>query len=376
MFIWIWQLEAQVNKYGGINGLISKLKTLGISDVCIKYHEGSSAVGGGIDYRTAFLQYKGNFKSAGFRVGAWGYNYFNAIALEAGLINESLDNADYYMFDPEVDVSGKTVQAKEVCEIIRTAHPNSIIGYSSFPIVSLHEDIPYSVFNQYCDFASPQCYWGEMEWPIGNCITQTLQTYKANGLNKPVYPSIQSYGCDSASYNAFKAYNFSYSGIYSLDAMDLAGAIYTSGNQQASVVPTPNNDTGSDTVKIIQQQLNMLIKVNLTIDGIPGPLTIQAIKTLQSMLGLTVDGVWGINTIEAITQILDRPLDSIPALHLEYATRYIQDRVGGTINGVYNAITANNVTKWQATHGTPAQRLLADGEVGPETWGRLLDESL
>lgn len=219
--MWIWHLEDEVEAYGGIDNLISKLKSLGINNVCIKYHEGSSPTGGGTPYRDDFLKYVQNFKNAGFKVGTWGYNYFNDIQSESNLIIEALNNSDYYVFDPEVDVSGKEEQAEEVCSLVRSQCPNAVIGYSSFPIASYHQDIPYSVFNKYCDFAAPQCYWGEMQWSVTSCMDRMIQDYKDYGLDKPIYPLIQTYNVNYSDYTSYLTYKFKNTGLWSFD--DIGG---------------------------------------------------------------------------------------------------------------------------------------------------------
>lgn len=220
MFLWIWQLQHQIRKYGDVDSLIAKLKALGVNDVCIKYHEGSSSIGGGINFKMDFLSYVGKFKKSGFRVGTWGYNCFNNIHEEANLIIEALNNSDYYVFDLEVDAAGKKAQAEKVCQIVRNTHPNGIIGYSSFPIISLHQDIPYSIFNKYCDFASPQCYWGEMQWSLDRCIDKMILDYKTYGLDKPIYPSIQTYTINYNDFISYLTYKFKKTGLWSLDQMD------------------------------------------------------------------------------------------------------------------------------------------------------------
>lgn len=219
-FAWIWQLQDQVDKYGGIDNFISKLKSLGISNVCIKYHEGSSPSGGGIAFKDDFLKYVKNFKDAGFTVGTWGYNYFNYPEAEADLIVDALDNSDYYIFDPEVDVAGKTDQAEQVCQLVRSKKPNAVIGYSSFPIATYHEDIPYSVFNKYCDFAAPQCYWGEMQWSMKDAVDTMLSSYKELGLDKPIYPVIQTYNMDYNDLIDYLNYKFDCTGLWSVDDWD------------------------------------------------------------------------------------------------------------------------------------------------------------
>lgn len=230
-FIWIWQLQSDIDKYGGIDNLISKLKALGINNVCIKYHEGSDPIGGGVNYREAFLKYVKNFKDAGFKVGTWGYNYFNHIPEESNLIIEALSKSDYYIFDVEDTVSGKAAEAEQICKLVRGKYPKAILGYSSLPIISYHKDIPYSVFNKYCDFASPQCYWGEMQYSINKCIDDMQQNYKNYKLDKPLYPSIQTYKITPDDYKAYAKYGFKTTGGWSLDAMNSDFENFASNNK-------------------------------------------------------------------------------------------------------------------------------------------------
>lgn len=150
--------------------------------------------------------------------------------------------------------------------------------------------------------------------------------------------------------------------------------------QVASIpAPTPvqrpmsiNYDTN---IAGIQRALNKL-KIRddrgcaLVEDGIPGSCTLQALKKFQSMMGLEVDGVPGSCTWGAINQILSKPFDSVEAPHLEYATRYIQWRVGSTIDGDFGNYTALDVLHWQAVHVANSK---PDGIVGRNTWSAFLD---
>lgn len=217
MFLWIRQLQKQVNKFGSINALIDILKRLSISDVCIKYHEGSKFADEGINFKEAYMSYANDFKNAGFRVGTWGYNYFNNVADEINCIKSAIDNSDYYIYNPEVDVANENSAAEMVCSSIRNRYPDTIIGYSTFPIISYHENIPYLVFNKYCDFASPKCYWGEMKWNVDVCIDRTFKEYRKYNLDKPIYPSIQIYNVVYNDLARYIGYKFSYTGLWNLD---------------------------------------------------------------------------------------------------------------------------------------------------------------
>ena len=221
MFMWIWKIEEAIKKHGSIEAMILKLKELNILDVCIKYHEGSYAIAERINYRNDFLKYKSIFKKNGFTVGSFGYNYFNNIKAESNLIIDALNNSDYYIFHAEIDVRNKFSQTEEICKIIRIAHPKAKIGYSSFPIGSYHTDIPYEVFDRYCDFTSPRCYFYEMRWTVQKCMDTMIGDYRRLRLNKPIYPSIEAYKLTLEQREQFQRYGYSKFGLWYFDQIDL-----------------------------------------------------------------------------------------------------------------------------------------------------------
>ena len=57
-------------------------------------------------------------------------------------------------------------------------------------------------------------------------------------------------------------------------------------------------------VKTVQQALNQLGTAQLTVDGIYGPLTQQAVSAFQQANGLTVDGIVGPQTSQALNTAL------------------------------------------------------------------------
>ena len=186
--------------------------------------------------------------------------------------------------------------------------------------------------------------------------------FKNAGLTLPIYPSFEGYKIGD--YSAIKNHNIQYYGIWDFDELDSDCAAFISGG--TVVVNT------DQAVVTLQQNLNTLIKAALVVDGIQGPLTTAAVVKFQGIMGLSQDGIAGSKTNGAINQILARPLDGIPMPHYEYATRWIQWKVGAGIDGIYGAITASKVEQFQILCNNNYRANLAiDGIVGPMTWDAL-----
>jgi N-acetylmuramoyl-L-alanine amidase len=100
-------------------------------------------------------------------------------------------------------------------------------------------------------------------------------------------------------------------------------------------------------------------------DGIMGACTRDAVKRLQNVCGIDVDGKAGPQTWSVINAIFSRPFLKIGSIGI--AVRYLQYRVGTSYDGIFGWGTNRAVAIWQGQNG-----IIQDGEVGPETWNRLL----
>ncbi|APM39384.1 peptidoglycan-binding domain-containing protein [Clostridium kluyveri] len=337
-FIWIWQLQNEVNQYGSIEALISHLKSIGITNVCIKYHEGASYTGGGINFKNDYLKYYDAFKAARFAVGTWGYNYFNYPGTEANIIVEALQNSDYYIYDPEVDVSNKWTASANVCATVRRS-TNKLIGYSTFPIATYHQDIPYSVFNQYCDFTSPQIYWGELQWSAPKAIERTKSDYASLGLTLPIYPSIQTYGVTTDSYSTFKNYGFKFFGAWDLDEAD--NAFYSGLNGSTTALTKVTTDALKESIANLQYDCNLVHGTSLLVDGIAGT------KTLNTLNSYPIE----INSNNVVNQWLQQKL-----IQWGYLGK-------GNGTGYWTQACFQAITELQKNWGRST-----DGIIGKDTW--------
>jgi GH25 family lysozyme M1 (1,4-beta-N-acetylmuramidase) len=128
-------------------------------------------------------------------------------------------------------------------------------------------------------------------------------------------------------------------------------------------VPGPSGDPA---VKTYQQELNRLhIGAPLVVDGVRGPITINAIKLFQSICGIAIDGVYGSQSDGAYQAIVSKPM--LKQGSTGVAVRYIQYHLGCAIDGQFGAKTAAAVKGFQKASG-----LAADSIIGIQTWTKLI----
>jgi|GEM_PF-1530691 murein L,D-transpeptidase YcbB/YkuD len=128
----------------------------------------------------------------------------------------------------------------------------------------------------------------------------------------------------------------------------------------------PMASMSSNTIKIIQEQLNAVTNNNLVINGELDPCTIAGIRQLQTILGAPVTGIWDVNCVNCINQVYAKPLCGFP-YHQPIPTKIIQFRLGLQFTGVFDGNTENHVKARQASKG-----LVADGIFGTQSWNKLL----
>lgn len=140
---------------------------------------------------------------------------------------------------------------------------------------------------------------------------------------------------------------------------------------QTTAVPTSSPAPvfrGDPAVLALQQRLNRLgiPRPALVEDGVSGPKTRGAVRTLEQVAGIDVDsGIFGPQCERVASAIEARPT-------LQYgdrgqAARYLQYRLGIAVDGIFGHDTDVAARAYQSAHG-----LDADGIVGPVTWHSLI----
>ncbi|MEC4806698.1 MAG: N-acetylmuramoyl-L-alanine amidase [Jaaginema sp. PMC 1079.18] len=158
--------------------------------------------------------------------------------------------------------------------------------------------------------------------------------------------------------------------LFNVDAM--SNAIVKGLTGKLPIVKPPVIPAPIDKAEILklQQTLNRLqIRDSngkaLVEDGITGAATESAVVKFHQIMG--VDGG---KTAGAVTWKLLAEVEAQPVLRPNHAegsaVRYLQFRLGDTIDGVYDESSADFVRQFQRQ-----QNLIADGIVGPNTWSRI-----
>lgn len=167
-------------------------------------------------------------------------------------------------------------------------------------------------------------------------------------------------------------------------------SLYISGERRRTILT--RGDQGDD-VKALQERLMELGFQPGPIDGIYGPLTVDAVSRFQRVASILVDGIVGPQTRAALkdfSPLSEQPEQGSPTDEpddreelyngetrrmLRYIrpmmrgtdVQMVQEKVGAIVDGIYGPDTEERVRMFQRKEG-----LTIDGIVGPQTW-RALD---
>lgn len=115
-----------------------------------------------------------------------------------------------------------------------------------------------------------------------------------------------------------------------------------------------------------QNYLNGAFNAGLTVDGIVGPATTQAIINYQNVLGITADGIWGPNTQAAHQAYYDAhhaaPVNTGVLSYSDIQTGLNKFGYGLAVDGVWGPMSHNALGDFQSKHN-----LTVDYLVGPNT---------
>jgi peptidoglycan hydrolase-like protein with peptidoglycan-binding domain len=192
--MWIWYVSK--SNGGNVASIVAQAHAAGVTTLFIKSSDGSS------NYWSQFSpQLVAELHANGLRTCAWQYVYGTNPAGEANLGAEAVANgADCLVIDAEAEYEGHYAAAQTYINDLRAkigvAYP---LALASFPYVSYHPSLPYSVFlgPNGAQYNAPQMYWKD----IGTSVdTVYANTYIGNRIyGRPIFPLGQTYGGVSAS---------------------------------------------------------------------------------------------------------------------------------------------------------------------------------
>jgi hypothetical protein len=313
--MWIWYLSKSDG--GNIASLVAQAHAAGMSTVLVKSSDGST------NYWEQFSpQLVQALHAGGLKVCAWQYVYGSNPAGEAELgARAAANGADCLVIDAESEYEGRYAAAQTYIADLRakigSAYP---LGLASFPYVSYHPTLPYSVFlgPNGAQYNLPQMYWKD----IGASVdTVYANTYIANRIyGRPVFPLGQTYGgVSSADLLRFReeAVDYGASGLSFWDWQETPASGWST--LAAPLAPltsvTPNGtypelSQGSkgDEVLWMQEHLASAIPTQVT-TGEFGPQTTANLLAFQTSHGIPASGVTNAPTWQALQALPPIPVD-------------------------------------------------------------------
>ncbi len=187
--MWIWYMSA--SEKGNNAAIVARARAAGVSTLFVKSSDGSS------NYWSQFSpQLIAEMHANGLKVCAWQYVYGSNPVGEANLgARAAANGADCLVIDAESQYEGHYAAAQTYITSLRAkVGPAYPIGLASFPYVSYHPSLPYSVFlgPNGAQYNAPQMYWKD----IGTSVdTVYANTYIGNRIyERPIFPLGQTYG--------------------------------------------------------------------------------------------------------------------------------------------------------------------------------------
>jgi hypothetical protein len=192
--MWIWYVSK--SNGGSVASIVAQAHAAGVSTVFIKSSDGSS------NYWTQFSpQLVAELHANGLKACGWQYVYGTNPAGEASLGAQAVANgADCLVIDAEAEYEGRYSAAQTYINDLRAKiGPAYPLGLASFPYVSYHPSLPFSVFlgPNGAQYNAPQMYWKDIGVSVDTVYANTYINNRVYG--RPIFPLGQTYAGVSAS---------------------------------------------------------------------------------------------------------------------------------------------------------------------------------
>jgi len=179
-FVW------QIPRIGSPVEIATQARAIGLSHVFIKIADGTADYGivNGHDQAKELVD-----ELKKLLIDAWGWQYvynFSPI-LEANKAIQRIRETGVigFVINAEGECKNKPAEAHLYCQTLREVMGAYFpIGLSSYRFPSVHPEIPWDIFRQYCDFDMPQVYWKDAHNP-GAQLIRSLAEFKGMTRNLP-----------------------------------------------------------------------------------------------------------------------------------------------------------------------------------------------
>ena len=173
---YIWQIP----RLGSIAQIVELALEAKLGHVFIKIANGTADYGivNGVDLAGNLAN---ALLAAGIEPWGWQYVYNNYPTIEANKAVDRITETGVVGFDidAEGECKNRPSEARTYCETLRAGLDDSFpVGLGSYRFPSLHPEIPWDIFRQYCDFDMPQVYWVLAHNP-GNQLVNSYNEFKA-----------------------------------------------------------------------------------------------------------------------------------------------------------------------------------------------------
>jgi len=186
-----WKIPAC--EKGSPAGIAAAARTANLDYLLIKIADGPNAYNGtwgqSTDLNGPVIQ---ALRSQGVQAWGWHYVYGDNPIDEARIAIQKIRqfNLDGYVIDAEAqyETQTKRAAARRFMAELRSALPNIPIALSSYRYPSLHAQLPWAEFLEFCDYVMPQVYWMQAHNP-GTQLIKTVREFQSLTPQRPVIPT-------------------------------------------------------------------------------------------------------------------------------------------------------------------------------------------
>jgi hypothetical protein len=194
----IWQIPRCAG--GEPAAIAARAAEAGCTHVLIKIAERTHAFGFDRLGRDLAPPVVAALRARGVAVWGWHYVYGDNPVGEASAAVQRVKQLglDGYVIDAEQEYKhpGKAVSARMFMNTLRQGLPQTPLALSSYRFPSYHQQLPWAVFLEQCDYAMPQVYWEGAHNPaqqLERCAGEFANA-RLVGTPRPLIPTGAAYG--------------------------------------------------------------------------------------------------------------------------------------------------------------------------------------